>query len=97
NLAIHGKPAVGDPQHQLRSHHALDVDVVHNLADVRQHLAGELQLAEPERPAAPFAAAPAEVEADHLPHRVETKAAGHHRVVLEVATEEPEIRLDVEF
>ncbi len=74
-----------------------DVDVVHNLADVRQHLAGELQLAQPQRPAASLAADPAEVEADHLPHRVQAEAARHDRIVLEMAAEEPQVRLHIEL
>ena len=45
----------------------------------------------------PSAAHPAEEEADHLPQRVEAEAARHHRIVLEMAFEEPEIGLDVEF
>src|ERR1700737_220972 len=75
NLAVHGKPAVGNAEHQLCAHHALHVDVVHNLADVRQHLARELQFAKTERAAAPLAADPAQIETDHLPHRVEAETA----------------------
>jgi hypothetical protein len=44
-----------------------------------------------------FLAEPAEVEAGELPHAVKAQAAGHHRIALEVAREEPEIRRDVEF
>src|SRR5438128_1804429 len=47
--------------------------------------------------ATPLAADPAEVEADQLPERVETQAARHHRVLDEVAGEEPEVRIDVEL
>src|SRR5277367_6585581 len=67
NLAIGGKPAVGDAQPELHAHHALDVDVVHKLADVRQHLPGKFELAEPKCPAAAFAAAPPQEKSDHLP------------------------------
>src|SRR5690348_6349165 len=49
NLAIGGKPPVGDAQPEFQAHHPLDVDIVHNLAHVRHHLAGELQVAEAER------------------------------------------------
>jgi hypothetical protein len=38
-------------------------------------------------------AEPAEVEAGQLPHAVEAEAAGHHRIALEVAREEPEVRM----
>ena len=34
---------------------------------------------------------------EHLPERVEAEAAGHHRIALEVAGEEPEVGLDVEL
>src|SRR6266850_2005318 len=77
--------------------HAFDVDVVHNLAHVRHHLPGKLELAEAERPAAALAAAPAQKEANHLPERVEPQASRHHRIALEMATEEPKIRLHIEF
>src|SRR5437763_1513984 len=55
NLVIHGKPPVADPKHQLRTHHALHIDMVHNLAGVRQHLTGEFQFTETERTAASLA------------------------------------------
>src|ERR1700730_2326031 len=97
NLAVHGKPPVGDAEHELCTHHSFDVDVVHNLANVRQHLTGKFELAEPERPAAAFAADPPQVETDHLPQGVKAETAGHHGIVLEMAAEEPEVRLDVEL
>src|SRR6476661_5867427 len=62
NLAVHGKPPVGDTENQLGTHDPLDVDVVHNLADVREHLAGKLELAEPQGPAPALAPAPAEIK-----------------------------------
>src|SRR5882724_3867125 len=64
---------------------------------MRQHLPGKLQLTEAERAAMAFAADPAEEKADHLPHRVEAEAARHHRIVLEMTAEEPEVRLHVEL
>src|SRR5260370_37162652 len=73
------------------------MDVVHNLEDVGHHLTGELQLTEAQRTAASLAAGPAEIKADHLPERVEAEAARHDRIVLEMAAEEPEIRVHVEF
>ena len=45
----------------------------------------------------PGRAEPAEEEADHLPQRVEAEAARHHRVALEMAGEEPEVRLHLEL
>src|SRR5262245_58340450 len=97
NLAVHGKPPVGDTENQLRTHDPLDVDVVHDLPDIRQHLAGKLQLAEPQGPAPTLAPDPAEIEADHLPERIQPQAPRHDGIVLEVAAEEPEVRLDIEF
>src|SRR5882757_3820282 len=97
NLVIGGKPPVGDAQHQLRAHHALDVEIVHDLADVRQHLTGQLQFPEAQRPARPLAAAPDQKKADHLPQRVEAETARHHRIALKMAAEEPQVRLDVQF
>src|ERR1043166_689082 len=97
NLAVSGKPPVGNAERELRAHHALDVDVVHNLADVRQHLAEQLQFAYSQRPARPLGTAPDQEEPDHLPERVEAETAGHHRIALEMATEEPEVRIDIQF
>ena len=45
----------------------------------------------------PREAEPTEVEAAELPERIEPEAARHHGVTLEMALEEPEVRLDVEF
>src|ERR1700733_16211918 len=42
NLAVGGKPPVGNAQHQFRAYHALDIEIVYDLADVRQHLPGQL-------------------------------------------------------
>src|SRR6266700_148849 len=97
NLTVRGKPPVGDTEHELCTHHALDIDVVHNLANVRHHLPGKFKLAQPERAAAAFAADPPSVDADHLPERVEAEAAGHDRIILEMAAEKPEVRLHVEL
>src|SRR5260370_4763020 len=72
------------------------MDVVHNLEDVGHHLTGELQLTEAQRTAASLAAGPAEIKADHLPERVEAETARHDWIVLEMAGEEPEIRVHVE-
>src|SRR4051812_35002620 len=71
DLEVHGpvddrtvgrKPAVGDAKHHLRAHHALDVDAVDDLLDVRQHLAGEFQFAKPQRPPPPGRTDPAQKE-----------------------------------
>src|ERR1043165_6015306 len=82
NLAISRKPAIGNAQPELQAHYPLDVDVVHNLAHIRHHLAAKLQIAEPERPAAALAAGPAQKKPQHLPQRVEAETARHHGIAL---------------
>src|SRR5215470_3988444 len=93
---VGGQPAVRNAEHQFRPHHALHVDAVDDLLDVRKNLAGELELAKPERPAPPRRPQPAEEEAQHLPQRIDAEAAGHHRVALEMTGEKPEVRLQFE-
>ena len=44
-----------------------------------------------------FAAQPAKIEPDQLPHSIQAQAARHHRIADKVATEEPQVRIDVEF
>jgi hypothetical protein len=61
------------------------------------HIAMEQAIADAQRPAAAGCAAPAQEEAHELPHGVQAQAAGHHRVALEVALEEPKRRVDVEL
>ena len=92
--AVGREPAVGDAEHELGAHDPLDVDAVDDLFHGRQHLAGEFQLAQAERAAFAGRAEPAEEEAEQLPQRVEAEAARHHRVALEMAGEEPEVRLE---
>src|SRR3569623_3162664 len=97
NLAIGRKPPIGHAKHELGAHHPLHVDVVLNLGDIRQHLAGEFQIAKTKRAPASGAAAPAEEEANHLPQCIEAEAARHHRVAIEVAAEKPQNGYKVEF
>ena len=63
HLVVGLEPAVGDPEHEFGTHDALDVDAVDYLRDRGQHLAGELELPQAERPAAAGGAEPAEKEA----------------------------------
>src|SRR5262249_603051 len=49
-------------EHELRAHHALEVDAVDDLLHRRQHLAGELQFSEAECAALAGRAQPAEEE-----------------------------------
>ena len=94
--AVGFQPAVRDAEHELSVEHALQVDAVDDPLDGRQHLVGELDLADAERATTSRQAEPAQVEAEQLPQRIEPEAARHDGVVLEVAGEEPMVRLDVE-
>ena len=51
----------------------------------------------PERPAAAGKAEPAEEKPGQLPERVEPEASRHDGIALEMAREEPQLRLDVEL
>src|SRR5476649_1246400 len=96
-LAVGMDEAVGDAQHQLAQDHPLQMHMIGELLDGRHDHARELDLADAQRTAAARRLHPAEEEAQHLPQRVQRQAARHYRVALEVAEEEPEVRLDVEF
>src|SRR5262249_2230823 len=85
-----------DTEDELGAHHALDLDAINDLLDVRQDLARKLDLAEPECPPPPRRAQPTEEEAQHLPKRVKPEAARHDRIAFEVTGEEPEVRLEAE-
>src|SRR5215831_10415146 len=95
--AVRRDPAVGDAKHQPRAHHALDVDAVHHFLDGRENRAGKLHLAHAERAPVAVRAEPAEKEPEQLPQRVEAETTRHHRIALEMAGEEPEIRLYIEL
>src|SRR5208282_208742 len=49
-----------------------------------------------ERAALAGRAEPTEEETEQLPQRIEPEAAGHHRIALEVAGEEPQVGLEIE-
>ena len=66
-------------------------------AGVGLDLTAELDLVGTERPTTAQAADPAEVETHQLPHGIQTQAAGHHRVALEMAAEKPQVRSHVEL
>ena len=82
---------------RLMSRFRSSYDVVGDFFMGRQHLSGEFDFAAAERAAASRPAFPGEEEADQLPHGVQAEAAGHDRVALEVAGEEPEVGVDVQF
>src|ERR1700733_2315303 len=54
------QPPVGDAQHELRAHHPLDVDAVHQFLDGGDNLPGKFDLAEAERAALALGPSPAE-------------------------------------
>src|SRR5690348_6619714 len=95
--AVGGDEAVGDAKDEATQDHALHVHMVGELLHGGHDHAGQLDLADAQRPAAARRLHPAEEESGHLPQRVEAQAARHHRIALEMAGEEPEVRLDVEL
>ena len=96
-VAVGLQPAVGDAEHQLGAHDALEVDAVFDLLDVGSTWPENFTSPTPSARPRPGRAEPAEEEAEHLPQRVEAEAARHHRIALEMAGEEPEVGLDVEL
>src|SRR5690554_4010442 len=63
----------------------------------RQYLAEELHFAGAQSTAAAFEAQPAEVETHQLPHGIQAEATRHHRVPFEVASEEPQVRMNIQL
>src|SRR5476651_2911356 len=96
-LAIDLDDAVCHAKHEPAHDHALEVDVVGELPGRGQNHAGEFHLADANGAALADSACPAEEEADHLPECIKAEAAGHHRVILEMAFEKPQVRMHVEF
>src|SRR5690606_34598873 len=94
---IDADAAIGDGQDQGAVDGALDMNVVGELLGGRQHLTEELHFTGAQRPAAARVALPAEEEAYQLPHGIQAQTAGHYRITFEMAAEEPQIRMDVEF
>src|SRR5690606_14650235 len=94
---VRDRAAVADHQCQLAAHHPSDVDLIRDQFGVRQYLSGELDLPHAQGAPATGLAEPGKIEAAQLPHRVHAQAAGHDRVALEVALEEPQVGADLEF
>src|SRR5579885_326456 len=95
--AVGLEPAVGDAKHKFAFKDSLQIDAVDDALHRRQDLVGKFDLSDAESPAAAGEAKPAEIEAKELPKRIKAKAAGHHRIALEMAAEEPGIGLDGKF
>src|SRR6266545_1802152 len=96
-VAVGMHEAVGDAQDQLAQHYALEMHMEGQLLHRWHDHAGELDLADTQRAAAAGGLHPAQEEAQALPQGVQRQAARHHRVALEMAVEEPEVRLDIEL
>src|SRR5215468_949840 len=74
----------------------IDVDAVDHVLDRGQNLAGEFQFTQSERASLAGRAQPAQEKAEQLPERIEAQAARHDRIALEMAGEEPQVRLELE-
>src|SRR5215831_9983820 len=94
--AVRREPTVGDAEHELAAHDPLDVDAVDHVLDRGKNLAGEFEFTQSERAPLTGGAQPAQEEAEQLPERIEAEAAGHDRIALEMAGEEPQVRLELE-
>ena len=88
------EPAVGDAEHEFGLEHAFQINAIDDAFDGGQDLIGEFDFPNTKRPAASREAEPTQIKAEELPQRVEPEAARHHRIALEMAAEEPEVRLD---
>src|SRR5690606_15465576 len=95
--AVDADAAIGDTEDQRAVDGALDMDVVGDFLGGRQYLTEEFHLAATQSTSTARVALPAQIEADQLPHGIEAEAARHDRVAFEVATEEPQVRVDVEL
>src|SRR5690606_22607545 len=91
------QPAVGSAEDETTAHHALEVDPVFDLLDRRRDHALEFHFAGRQGHALARLAQPTEEKAGQLPHGVKAEAARHDRIAWEMAGEEPEIRMHVEF
>src|SRR3984893_15565194 len=93
---VRREPSIGNAENELGTHHPLDVDAIHDILHRGQDLAGELELTPPERPPIARPSQPAKKEAEQLPQRIDPEASRHHRIALEMAGEEPEVRPQIE-
>ena len=82
---------------ELAANHTPQFNNVFELIHGGQNHAREFDLTHAECAALAGGTKPAEEKTQHLPQGVEPEAAGHDRVALEVAGEEPIIRLNVEL
>src|SRR5690625_458456 len=96
-LPIGHQDAVRDPEDQTTHDDALEIELVGDLLDARQHLAAELHFADTQRATAPGGAEPTEKEPDELPERVQAETARHDRIAFEMAAKKPQARLHIEF
>src|SRR5690606_1528512 len=97
DLAVDGHCSIRYTHDQFALDHAGQRQLIDHFGGGRKNLATEFYLTRAQ--SAPLAqiATPAEEEAHQLPHGIETQAARHNRIFGEVAVEEPQPRVDVEF
>src|SRR5690606_1197202 len=95
--AIDADSTIGDGEDQRAIDGALDVQVVGNFLGGRQYLAEEFHFARAQRTASPGVALPAEEKSDQLPHGIQAQAAWHDRVAFKMATEEPQVWMNIEL
>src|SRR5262249_50758700 len=94
--AVGLEPAIGNPEHQLGTHHPLDVDSIDDLPHGREDLTGEFQFPEPQCAPLSGRTEPTEKKPQHLPKCIDAQAAWHDRIALEMARKEPKIGFEVE-
>lgn len=82
---------------QFAANDAFNIELIAYQLGRWQHLSGELDLAGAQRTAFAGIATPSEEETTQLPQGVDAQAARHDRVGLEVAIEEPEIRMNIQL
>src|SRR5437868_3629800 len=96
-LAIGFEKPISNSDIELPQDHALEVDDIFDLADGRQHHAGQFDFSDAEGSPLSGGTEPAQEEAEHLPQGIEAKAARHHRVTRKMAVEEPQVGFDIEL
>src|SRR5690606_26064712 len=73
------------------------MNVIGDFLGGRQNLAEERDFPRSQSATATWDALPAAVEADELPHGIQTAAARHDRIAFEMAAKDPEVRIDIQL
>src|SRR5262249_14741431 len=96
-FAVQQHGTVGNTHHQPAANRPADVDFIpHKLAGW-PYLSGKIAFTDAYGAAFSRRSGPAQPESHQLPHGIKTQASGHHGIPREMAFEEPEIRMDIEF